>query len=113
MRRKYPKSMFIMGAVLQLAKKWYLLVIAILLFVLRMFYPRISVILPLFVLIIWVIIAIVTQVKDVHTALNINSESYETNVSIDGMFVNNQEGYKGVTKTVTGIIEKYKTDSQQ
>jgi hypothetical protein len=106
LKRKYPGSMFIMGIVLGLLKKWYILLLVILLFIVRVFAPDIPSFLPFVILAVYLIWAIVTQLKYRSTILNMKPGDN----MLDKMFANNDSGYRNVIDTVNEIIEKQTGD---
>jgi len=59
--RKYPTSLFISGLILKIIKRWYLLAIALLLFIIRLFVPSLPILLPAVILLFCIAIAFIEQ----------------------------------------------------
>ena len=106
--RKYPLSMFMMGVVLELVRLWYVLAVALLLFLISLFVPAMPIVIPVLLLFVWMVWAILKQLKNKKEVLNMNVDE-ETNALLDKMFTDNHGGYQNVIDAVSEIIEENET----
>ena len=104
--RKYLWSMFITGIIIYLLGIWYLPVLAILLYLVRLFIHDIFIWIVLFPLIIWIIWAISKQIYYSKAIIKMNPDDDLLNK----MFLNNCKGYKNVIESVQAIIDKKRND---
>lgn len=102
--------MFVVGLFFKLIKIWFILALAILLFVLLIFVPEMPIAIPCAVLILWFALAIIQQCKDVRTLLHMNGND-STNDLLDEMLKDNNKGYRNVVDAVNEIIERNDLDS--
>jgi MFS superfamily sulfate permease-like transporter len=104
-KRKYPLSFFIMGIIMDLIRTWYILVLGLLVFLVRIFIPNVpSVIFPI-LLVIWVAHAIVNQLRVRHISLN--------DESLGKMFEDNgKTASENIIEGVSELIEKHR-DSRE
>ena len=109
MKRKYPSSLFIMGIFLNLLKTWYILLLAIFLLI-AVFIGEMSILVPVAILVVWIVVAIVVQLRYRKIALTL-SPNENVNDIFDSMFADNDKGYRNVIDTINDIIDKDKPDS--
>jgi len=100
-------SIFIMGIFIWLYTRWYILLLAILVFILRAFIPNIPIAIPLILLAIWIVWAIITSLKNRSSVLNMDSNDD----LINKMLADNDKGYRNIVDAVNEVIDKNKTDS--
>ena len=91
-----------MGIVFRLIKKWYILMIVVMLFFARAFFPSITPLLPLSILVIWLLIAIIAQLIDRNVLLKMKPDDELLN----DMFADNDRGYKNIIDAVQKAIDK-------
>lgn len=109
LKRKYPSSLFIMGIFLNLLKTWYILLLAIFLLI-AVFIGEMSILVPVAILVVWIVVAIVVQLRYRKIALTL-SPNENVNDIFDSMFADNDKGYRNVIDTINDIIDKDKPDS--
>jgi len=96
--------MFIMGIALELLKRWYILVLIVLLLIIRFFSPGIPIELPLVFLAIWVALALMAQFKTGNGPPEIGSND-EANGLRDKMFAGDDNGNTNTPDEANETIE--------
>jgi len=98
-----------MGIFLNLLKTWYILLLAIFLLI-AVFIGEMSILVPVAILVVWIVVAIVVQLRYRKIALTL-SPNENVNDIFDSMFADNDKGYRNVIDTINDIIDKDKPDS--
>jgi len=102
MKRKYPLSIFLIGIIIELIKRWYFPLLALFFTII----PNISAVIPTILLSIWVILGVVTQLIYVFMFINMDPDDE----SLDRMLMDNGRGYENIVDEVLDIM-KNKRDS--
>ncbi|MDR1564503.1 MAG: hypothetical protein LBS74_06065 [Oscillospiraceae bacterium] len=110
-KRKYPLGMFVSGVFLNLLKTWYILALAIIVALVRIFLPAIPVAIPLILLSVWLVAAIITQFVYRKTLLNFNNG--EADEIVDAMLSGEKDWRANTRAAVYKIIEENRDESDE
>ena len=111
MKRKYPLGLFIIGVFNNLIITWYIPLLAILLFVLHIFIRRMPILIPLAVLIVWIVVAIILQMRIRKTALSMSANEGFNDFMDRVLIDNGSKWHKNVIDTVNNIIDRDNPDT--
>ncbi len=75
--RKYPASLFISGMIFNMIKRWYIIAVSALLFIIRIFVPALSILLPIAILLLGIVIAFMEQLAIRNTAMKSEHEAFD------------------------------------
>jgi len=106
-RRKYPLILFVMGIIIELFRKWFILIPLMVL----LFFPAvITITIPILLLIALVSFAVTKTLKYRKTILNAEPNK-EASDMLDEIFADNNKGYKNIIEVVDELIDKRKNNT--
>jgi len=105
MNRKYPMSMFLFGVINNLITKWYIILLAIVVLLLRIPLPGIPVFVPFIILGILLIYAVIEQTWYRKAVLNLHGESVDE--FLDQAFADNGKGFRNIINAVDVKIHNH------
>ena len=103
--------MFVMGFLLELMKRFPLLLLAVVLFITHIFVPELPLFVPLLILGIWFAWAFIAEMKIRARVLTIDANP-SSNELLDKMFADNGKGYRNSVDAVNEIVRQ-KTSMKQ